>query len=48
MTDKKENKKIHTLRFYPKDVERWKNNARKRGLTLTEWITRRLNQSKEI
>ena len=42
----KENKKMHTFRFYPKDVERWSNKAKKGGLTLTEWITRRLNNQK--
>jgi len=38
-----EHKKNHTLRFRPSDMRRWKNNAAKRGISLTEYFETKLN-----
>jgi len=39
-----EHKKNHTLRFFPTDVEKWRNKATKKGMTLTRYIETKLNQ----
>lgn len=39
-----EHKKNHTLRFFHTDVEKWKNKATKKGMTLTRYIETKLNQ----
>ena len=39
-----EHRKNHTLRFRPSDMDKWKNKATKKGMTLTRYIETKLNQ----
>jgi len=41
-----EHKKNHTLRFLPTDVEKWRNKATKKGMTLTRFMETTLNKTK--
>ena len=47
MTNKKENRKMVSLRFKPSAIAKWKNKASKYNLTLTEYLERKADTNND-
>ena len=47
MTNKKENRKMVSLRFKPSHIAKWKKKASKYNLTLTEYLERKADTNND-